>query len=149
MAIRRRLECMGRDGRLFRDEQRARRRQRDDRTDTGGVRLVRCPAGRSSAGAIYAGEARTAEDQGDRGREMNPAPAGWCAQPLAKTERPPGIVGPDGLADVVPTTKGRFPPSAESLCTPPDRFEQFSKWNLIFILTAHRAATEAEPGRTA
>lgn len=33
-------------------------------------------------------------------------------------KRPSGIsAGPDGLADVVPTDKGRFPPSAESLFT--------------------------------
>src|SRR5262249_21763442 len=51
----------------------------------------------------------------------------------------PGSWGPDGLADVVPTDQGRFPPSAESLCTPPDRFEQFSKWqHVIFTGTGGR-----------
>src|SRR5262245_55162403 len=61
-------------------------------------------------------------------------------------ERPPGIVGPDGLADVVPTTKGRFPPSAESLCTPPDRFGQFSRWNLIFISQDAAQRPRPSPG---
>ena len=61
-------------------------------------------------------------------------------------ERPPGIVGPDGLADVVPTTKGRFPPSAESLCTPPDRFGQFRKWHLAFPSQDPGQAAEVEPG---
>jgi hypothetical protein len=59
-------------------------------------------------------------------------------------------VGPDGLADVVPTTRGRFPPSAESLCTPPDRFGQFSKWRHVFISIAPGQAAEARPpGRAA
>src|SRR5262249_10548339 len=62
-------------------------------------------------------------------------------------ERPPGIVEPDGLADVVPTTRGRFPPSAESLCTPPDRFEQFSKWQHVFILPGQAAEASPAKGR--
>jgi hypothetical protein len=73
-----------------------------------------------------------------------PAPPGLMRN-SAKTERPPGIVGPDGLADVVPTTTGRFPPSAESLCTPPDRFGQFSKWRHVFISIAPGQAAEASP----
>ena len=40
------------------------------------------------------------------------------AHRLSAKKRPSGIsAGPDGLADVVPTDKGRFPPSAESLFT--------------------------------
>jgi hypothetical protein len=35
-----------------------------------------------------------------------------CGQ---KKEAVRDLVGPNGLADVVPTTKGRFPPSAEPL----------------------------------
>ena len=61
-------------------------------------------------------------------------------------ERPPGIVGPDGLADVVPTAKGRFPPSAESLCTLPDRFGQFRKWHLAIFQQNSGPAAEVEPG---
>jgi hypothetical protein len=53
--------------------------------------------------------------------------------------------GPDGLADVVPTDQGRFPPSAESLSTRDDRFGQPEAGKLFHIFNK-RPADEGYSG---
>src|SRR5262249_42156615 len=99
MAAQPSLERIGVGRRLLRHPHRVAGGQGDDRTEAPRRGFVRDPADRRLARTADGGRGRESESQGHRRRQLT----GWQR---TKERGRPGSCRPNGLADVVPTTKG-------------------------------------------